>query len=286
MARTRKQTLGNKVLSILGTSDKQRLADAKHATRPKVGDATDKESQKSKRARSTISLSNISMTGVPDIVARNQRIINAFGFDPNFQGPISSKELQRKFRNEQRNIGRDITATKRDMKKAERGSAEYLNLDAHLRSLESLQRLMRSRNKDQNGNWRYNPASTRMEAYETYVDDFKGKSAREQARTKVQPIRAFVGDEEFRNRVITKISRGLSGKEDDSTTPWWLEDESDLPEPTDKALEDMWNELDEMIKDYDSAGATAVVYRMMEYKNEITVRRPSERFTSRFRTFA
>lgn len=260
----------SKKLSILGTSDEERQQVATKATERRIGDAIDKTVQDSFKAHNAISYANL-RNKTPMDQARNVRIAMAFGVNVGpFKTPEEAqslsatpvaglgnkkpksqadKDAQRKFRNEQRNIGRDIKATEKMMKKVDKGSFEYINLSSHLESLQSLQRLMRRGNKV-DGSMRYNAASVRMEAYAEYVTNFKGKSAREAARTQTRKVRPFVSEQMMKDRVANKMG-------------------VEIPEAIDAHMEDLERQLSEAAKRYDSAEMTRIIHEMIDYRSNM-----------------
>lgn len=163
----------------------------------------------------------------------------------------ASASQSRKFRNEQRNIGRDITATKRQMAKEDKGSIAYINLKRRLGSLESLRNLMKTRAKTESGTVN-NPLSTRIEALVTYVNDYKG-SSREKMRQysrESNPLRRFLSSDEMIKRTTRANALG------------------DVPEATTPTLEDLERELNEAAARYDSEEIKRVVRRMQNVTQE------------------
>lgn len=154
-------------------------------------------------------------------------------------------EYQRRaFRNEQRNIGRDIAATEREMSKLPEGSSARGYLDARLRNLQVLRDLMRQYQDTPQGRV-YNSRSTRLEAYAEYLQSYKGRANLNYQREKVVPLKIPDYPDSMMARLERKV--GVSSRE------------FDLGQP---ALEDLYNEYVMALRQQDSPRARAILRRM------------------------
>lgn len=226
------------------------------------------DQQKSVRANQSINTGRLSYNMQQAVGARDdvrrlqiQREAEAILGAPSQHGRAAAGKAdatqQRKFRNEQRNIGRDITATKREMKKATRGSLEYNNLDARLRSLESLRNRMKASVKSASGTSR-NPLSTRLEALIDYVSRFKGAKNLQESKRRVTPARKPVDADMMIDRTVK--ANGLQNPQDLTQR---ARSNTGIPEATTKQLEDMELELQDAASRYDSDEIKRII-RLME----------------------
>lgn len=200
--------------------------------RPRVNDVQDKKIQHARKRSQSIQLDNVSplqRAAVDEIM--DARIMRG-------QKPM---KLQTIYRNEQRNIGRDIKSTQRAMQKVDKGSYEYLNLSRRLSALQNLSREMK-KSGTYDGVKRENSLSTRISAFITYVNDYKGKQRLSEQRKQVQAIPMDAGQQRFYQRVINKYG--------------------DLPQVLSPALTDLMAEFDSAIRRYDSAQASEILTRM------------------------
>lgn len=160
------------------------------------------------------------------------------------QGQAIPQAQQRSFRNEQRNIGRDISATQREIAKLPDGSPERGYLENRLRSLSMLRELMRQYQDTPEGKV-YNSRSTRMEAYEEYLMNFKGAGNLKRQREHVQNLRVDEGPDTFMARLQAKVGVNL--------------DDVELGFPM---MEDLYRDYVMALRQYDSPRAAAILRKM------------------------
>jgi len=113
---------------------------------------------------------------------------------------IRGEQMSRVIRNEQRNIGRDIKATDREMSKLDPNSREYENLQGRRNRLALLQFEMRQKNVI-DGETKYNSTATRLHAFEEYVTKFGGRAKLEEQREQIVNLSYSFGQETFLHRV-------------------------------------------------------------------------------------
>lgn len=200
--------------------------------RARVNDLQDKAQQRANRRNQSISLERVSplqRAAVEEIMS--ERLARG----------SKSLSLQTVFRNEQRNLTRDIKSTQRALSKADRGSYEYMNLSRRLTSLQTLSADMK-KSAEHQGVKRANSLSTRMGAFITYMNDFKGKQRMAEQRQAVKPLSMDAGQQRFYRRVINKYG--------------------DTPAIMTPALQDLMIELESAIRRYDSAQASEILTTM------------------------
>ena len=163
------------------------------------------------------------------------------------QSPVPH-EVQRAFRNAQRSVVRDIAMTQREYQKAIGTNAGDF-LARRLVSLEKLRHAMLGSYKDEDGHRFYNVASGRMDAYETYLRDFKGKPRLEEQRTTYKALRLAAGNEQFAKNAAAKYGYDKSIE--------------DTPFSETALYQELMDELDQAVLEYDSEGARKAYAKMM-----------------------
>lgn len=146
------------------------------------------------------------------------------------QGSKLSGETSRMMRNAQSSIRKDIKATERAIERAPDASTRF-NLSQYLDKLKSLQRYMRQSNKV-DGYREYNKASTRLDALNEYLADYKGQPNRQKYSTRV------VVDIPSNNRMF--VNMGGQAMIDRMVGDAWS-----------PALEDLIQEYYEQVRAYD-----------------------------------
>lgn len=172
-------------------------------------------------------------------------------------------DVSRRLRNEQRNIGRDIRATKREIGRATPGSLEYIQLTKRLGSLQQLQREMKASVKIA-GTKQANQNSVRIRAMLTYVEDYKGKQRLEMART-YSPSMGLAGGQKRFYENVTKLY-------------------GEMPEVTSPALEQLEQDLELAIRMYDSDQAREIIARAHRMTGDDYMK--TREYTNRFGTSA
>lgn len=165
----------------------------------------------------------------------------------------------RALRDAQSAIAKDIKAVKRDLSR-ETDPAKLENLMIHKEALEKLQGRMRQSNTV-DGRKVYNSVETRLEAYGLYVMSFKGRMMRDMARNGPKLKGARITGEITTNVMFQRLRKRY---EDDEEIDFkWLDNDVWIP-----GLEDLYDELDTAVRNYDSDQARSVIRRIHRLVNQ------------------
>ena len=156
----------------------------------------------------------------------------------------------RMVRDAQSAIAKDIRSANRDMLR-ESDPTKRENLRAHKEALETLQRRMRQSNTI-DGRKVYNSATSRMEAFGLYVMSFKGRNMREMAKNGPSLTGVRITGDITSNRMFQHLRKHYDEHEFD-----WMDNDVWIP-----GLEDLYNELDEAVRNYDSEQARRVIKKI------------------------
>ena len=167
----------------------------------------------------------------------------------------------RMVRDAQSAIAKDIKAANRDMLR-ETDPAKRENLRIHKEALETLQRRMRQSNTV-DGRKVYNSAVSRIEAFGLYVQSFKGRMLRDMAKNGPSLEGVRITGDITSNRMFQRLKAQYNEKEFD-----WMNEDEWIP-----GLEDLYNELDEAVRNYDSEQARRVIGKIHHMVDDYKARR-------------
>lgn len=168
-------------------------------------------------------------------------------------------DLSRRLRNEQRNVGRDITATKREISRSTPGSMEYIQLTRRLGTLQQLQRSMKA-SVEINGEKMANQNSVRVRAMLDYIEQYKGRQRLDQART----FSPTIGLSSGQRRFFENVTR-FYGETPDVMSP---------------QMEDLEQDLEMAVRMYDSEQARRIISKMHQVAGD--TRMDTREYTNRF----
>lgn len=184
-------------------------------------------------------------------VQRGDEVWNAANESRRRDSKLSGED-SRRMRNAQSDIRKDIARVRREIAK-ESDPVSRRNLEAFEDRLTDLQRRMRQSNVV-DGIREYNRRSSRMDALDEYVSEYKGKKRREEARSNGVKARSLPS-----NR-MSGYMRKPGGTLDDFED---LDDDEWLWYPQ---LDDMFEELSEAIREYDSDQVRQIVQRITNFR--------------------